>query len=339
MTKKQRMQDYLAGKPTDFVPLFPKISYAAAPLTGRTVGAFMTDPDAMAQSLVEACETFGWDAIGITTDISLNGMALGSEYLWSEDKPYVMKKRLMDRIGDIDRIVVPDPWEAPGHSQVLRATQKVRGLVGEDVYVQAWTNGPLNIASQLLDMTRLMMGMRGDTAPLHRLLRICADASIAFARELVRAGADAVAFGHAMASRNLISQEMYRTFALPYEQELVRAIQEEGGVAITHICGTIQPIISDIAENGSEIIDFDSVNQFAEMHSVVPNRFFRGDISPERMSQASPQEIRALVQALLREAKDTRKLILGTGCEVNTDVPKENLVAFVAAGREYGAFS
>ena len=59
----------LCPEKPDMLPVFPKISFATAKYAGYTVGQYMSDPSAMSQSVIAACERFGWDAVGITTDI------------------------------------------------------------------------------------------------------------------------------------------------------------------------------------------------------------------------------------------------------------------------------
>jgi uroporphyrinogen-III decarboxylase len=58
------------------------------------------------------------------------------------------------------------------------------------------------------------------------LLKICVSFVIESARQQVLAGADVIDLGDAVAS--LLSPQMYRNFALPYEQRIFCAVDELG---------------------------------------------------------------------------------------------------------------
>lgn len=334
MTGKERIYAVLNGTKPDMLPVFPKISFATAKYAGYTVGQYMSNPVAMCESVLAACHKFGWDGVGITTDISLDGMALGSKYQLNEDTPYTLKEHLLTSLDEVDKIVLRNPWECPGYSTVLQATQKAVETAGDHVFIQAWCNGPLNVSSQLYDLQELLMDTIDDPERVHRLLQICTEAAISHARELIRLGADAVAFGHATASPNVMSRESYCEFALPYEKKIVDAIHEKGGIAITHICGKIEKIVDKIAENGSDIIDFDSTNDIQTLlEKTNGKKVFRGNIAPVLFAEGTPEQIRAAVKELIARDAGSGKLLLGAGCEINLNTPDENLFAFMEAAR------
>lgn len=175
---------------------------------------------------------------------------------------------------------------------------------------------------------------RPDT--LHLLLETCAQTAIVYAKALAEAGADAIAFGHAMASPSVISRGQYKEFAAPYETRLIAAIHEAGAKAITHICGNIEPVADLIAQTGPDIIDFDHMCNIDVLKEEAPEAVFRGNIDPALLALGTPEQVRERVKELLATAEQGM-LILGTGCEVALNTPAENLHAFVKAGRDFGA--
>ena len=113
MTGKERIYAVLQGKKPDMLPVFPKISFATAKYAGYTVGQYMSDPSAMSQSVIAACERFGWDAVGITPDISLAGMPLGSKSQLKEDPPYTRKEPWLHSLDETDKLSFEIPGTAP----------------------------------------------------------------------------------------------------------------------------------------------------------------------------------------------------------------------------------
>jgi MtaA/CmuA family methyltransferase len=339
MTGKERICSLVNNEKPERVPIFPKIAYAST-LAARniSIGDFMINPVAMAEAIITAQQMFGWDGVGLTTDISINGMILGSEYEWHENAPYSIKKYLLDDIGEIERIKLKNPWGVSGGKVVLKAVEIVKEEIGQEAFIQAWTNGPLNVASQLINLDEILVAMITEPEKLHALLNICTEASVIYAKELIKTGADAINFGHAVASSSVISKDMYQEFALPYEKKIIEAIHSMGAIAMTHICGKIEPILDLVIENGSDIIDFDHDNDFNRLTQIV-NRpvVFRGNIDPELLSNGTPEQVYEKVKELILTAQNKSQLILGTGCEVQSNTPIENLKAFMDAGREFGS--
>lgn len=332
MTSKERVWAVLQGKESDRIPVCPKIAFATAQYANRTVGDYLSSPETIAECVIGAARKFGWDSIAPHTDISLDGMALGSEYQLCRDEPYRLKKHLMRSIDELEKVVIRDPWDCPGYSTVLRATELTIKEAGDEFFIQAWCNGPMNISSQLLDFQELLVSTIEDPEAVHALFELCTEATIRHARELVRLGVDAVAFGHATVSPNVASRKMYCEFGLPYEKRIVDAIHEKGGIAITHICGKIETIIDKIAENGSDVIDFDASNDIRYLiEKTNCQRVFRGNIDPVLFSHGTAEQVTAAVKALLARNNNSGKLLLGSGCEINLNTPEENLYAFVNA--------
>lgn len=339
MTSRERMQAVLCGQVPDYTPIFPKIAFSnVIACEGMRVIDYMTDPECMARACITAYRTFGWDGVALHTDIASEGMALGSRYTRPEHAPSELKHHLMRTLEDLQLVTVPDPTRTEPMKTVLAATRIVKEQIGAEAYVAAWTNGPLNVASQVLSLDELLMGLLDEPEAVHALLRRCTEVSAAYARELVKAGADCIAYGHATASSTVISREHYREFALPYEKQLVQAIHQSGAKAVTHICGNIEPIADLINQNGADIIDFDHACDIRSIRRKLgTEKPLRGNIDPTLLAFGTPQLVRAEVKALLQTAKKTKgRLILGTGCEVALNTPAENLHAFVDAGREFG---
>lgn len=340
ITGRERIFSVINNTKSGNIPIFPKISYATTLATESiSIGDFMVNSEAMAEAIITAQQMFGWDGVGLTTDISINGMILGSEYEWHEHEPYSMKKRLLCDFDDIEKIKLVNPWVAPGGKVVLKAVEIVEESIGEEVFVQAWTNGPLNVASQLIDLQEILIAMITEPEKLHELLEICTQASIMYAKALIEAGADAINFGHAVASSTVISKEMYQEFALPYEKRIIEAVHSMGAVAMTHICGKIEPTVDVISQNNSDIVDFDHDNDFNQLVQNSTRRIiFRGNIDPELLSNGTPDQVYEKVKELIQTAEKKDQLILGAGCEVQANTPIENLQAFMDAGREFGNY-
>lgn len=340
MNARERILAVLEHKMPDRVPVFPKISFATTnACPGVHVYDYLNDSDVMAECTMAAWRKFGWDGVAMHTSIAWSGIALGSQYVHPRDDIPHRTTCLIPEIGDeaaLEKVVVQEPEDVPVMKTVVDAVSLVRQKIGGETCIMAWVDGPLNIGSQLCPLDELLMGILEEPEFCHTLFARCVEQSKHYAKALVEAGADIIAFGHATASCSVVSREIYRTFALPYEKELVAYIHSLGAKAATHICGNIHPIADLIATNGSDIMDFDSVNDVSELIRTAPHMVLRGNLSPTLLATGTPEQIELETKKLLEATANFPGYLLSSGCEVNRNVPDENLCAMVRAVKQYG---
>ena len=160
MNSKQRMQALTDGKQPDMVPIFPKISFATIKsVPGMNFHDYTTSPEHMANAIISSARKYGYDAVGITTDIANEGMALGSIYERPADRPSKMVRYLLDTIDDYEKVVMTDPMSKEPTKTIIRATELVKKEIGDEIYITSWCNGPLNVASQLVPLEEVLIGM------------------------------------------------------------------------------------------------------------------------------------------------------------------------------------
>jgi MtaA/CmuA family methyltransferase len=164
--------------------------------------------------------------------------------------------------------------------------------------------------------------------------RIIIQNAIAFAAAQVKAGADMIGIGDAVAS--LIAPDMYKEFVLPLEQKLIAAIHSargrltaEAGAAVKlHICGNIKNHISYMAQSGADIIDVDWMVPLAKARELVgPEVTLCGNFNPAGvLFEGSPQDVADAARQCLKTGG--YKFILMPGCEVPPATPEKNIRAF-----------
>ncbi|MDA3957638.1 uroporphyrinogen decarboxylase family protein [Oceanispirochaeta sp.] len=81
MRPRERIECVLNNRTPDYIPIFPKISHAVCRvIKGMSMHDYMTDPRNMANAIIAAAKVYGWDGVGIMTDIANEGMAIGSKF-------------------------------------------------------------------------------------------------------------------------------------------------------------------------------------------------------------------------------------------------------------------
>ena len=134
----------------------------------------------------------------------------------------------------------------------------------------------------------------------------------------------------------MISPASYRAMQLPIEQDMARRIQPFG----IHHCGdNLHRIAPVYAETGAVYYEVGWGSDAAASRAALPDAFLNLRLDPVRMLQATPAEIAADTERLLRAAGPLEQVGV---CCINMDygTPDDNIFAMaevVKRYRRYGA--
>ncbi len=145
----------------------------------------------------------------------------------------------------------------------------------------------------------------------------------AFAKAQIHAGADLIGIGDAAAS--LVGPDIYRDFVFPAEKRLISTIQDAGAFVRLHICGNISPLFFFFCELGCDILDLDSMVSINDARSYTGrNQILSGNIDPVRvLRNGTPDSVLSEIATCQKNAGEN--YVVGAGCEIPRDTPKENL--------------
>jgi MtaA/CmuA family methyltransferase len=170
-----------------------------------------------------------------------------------------------------------------------------------------------------------MLDFFDDPGFVRDLFSFVIDLEFAFAKAQVQAGADVIGVGDAAAS--LVGPELYREFVWPFEQQLVGRIHSLGKPVRLHICGNTADLLSEIGRLRCEIVDLDFMVPLRQAREAMgASQILLGNVDPVRvMLRSTPG---AIEQALAQcHAEAGPRWIVGAGCEIPRETPRENLLA------------
>ncbi len=104
MTPKQRIGNFLMGKPIDRVPCVPLVLNHCARVLGVKVREFATDGAVMGRANVAAWRRYGHDLITIFTDTAILAEALGTRLKFPEDDAARVDRPAVAEPADADRL-------------------------------------------------------------------------------------------------------------------------------------------------------------------------------------------------------------------------------------------
>lgn len=336
MNSKQRCLATLAGEPDDRTPVFPLLMFFAADRAGISYREYAGDGSALAQAQLRARERFGVDAITACSDAFRVAADLGAEMAYPEDKPPYAVRPLVTGRGDLPRLRRLDPT-AKGSRMAdrLKAIAEMSGAVGEECLVLGWVDMPFAEACSACGVSEFMMMLTDAPGLAHAILEALTLTVIDFGVAQAKAGAHLVGAGDAAAS--MISPQMYREFALPYERRIAEAVHEAGGLMKLHICGNTSALLEDMVRSECDLFNVDHMVDFEKARDVftAAGKSYKGNLDPVAdMLQASPEQCRERCLDRLAKAAGTR-FMLSAGCEIPAGVTDEVFQAFCDAPREF----
>ncbi len=324
----------MRGDPVDRPPNFDIMMTFAAHFIRQPLSRYYLDYRILVEANLAVQEAFSLDLVQTISDPYREAVDFGLEVNFPEDGLPLRTKPLLCDPADLITLKGLDPGAGRRMSDRLQAVRRFKETVGNEIPIMGWVEGALAEANVLRGDTALMLDLYDRPDWVHELLECCVEVAIAFAKAQVRAGADIIGLGDAIASQ--ISPEMYREFALPYEKRIFAAVHEMGALARLHICGNTSRILALMPLTGADIIDPDwMVDPRTARESFGPGGpVICGNLDPVAgILKGDPETIRSLVKHSLENCGP--RCIHAASCEIPDSTPQANLRAQAEALAEY----
>ena len=335
MNSLERVVAAIKMEKPDRVPVTPLVISRALRVLGYTTDQCLYNPDKMAEAKVAASEKFDDDSVVAGTDLFVEAECMGSKVTVYEHTPVVTEYFLKDR-KDIDKLKVPDPASDGRMPFVCKEIELIKQKIGDTRVVVPVTGGPVTQASQLYGPEQLLIAMIEDPDWVHRLLRICTDASLAYWNALIKAGAHAIVLLEPFSANTILSPDQYEEFTAPYCKEIFENSWSQGVVGINHICADTSMIWDKMAGVGALGLQLDHVIDIGEAKKTVGHKIcISGNVHPvDYMAFSTPEKVYWKSREVIEKAAHGSGFVLGSGCDLNPNTPEENIFAMVQAGKD-----
>ncbi len=376
MSSLQRVATALSGGQPDRVPVTTlTISRALKEIGGPRPEAVMNNPQVMAEAKLAAHERYGDDIVVAGLDgCFVEAKAMGAEEKVSEHMPVVSEHRRVRAWADVDRLPTPPPSEFPRMRSVLDEADLLFKQVGSHTAVAVIVSGPFSTAGNLVGPENLARALIEAPDQVHKLLDKVTDYSIQY-HTAFAGRAHAVVVLEPMTATELTSPAHYQEFVFPYLQRTFQAIANAGLIPINHPCGDTTGILDMAVEVmpsvpmraihasfgqawtrprslkwvrqvvGDESLTADPGDPFSIMmlgvkKAVGKKTCIAGNIDPVGlMLDGTPEEVEAAVKRVIGYAGEGGGLIVCPGCDLNPNIPSENLKTLVEAAKKYGTYN
>ncbi|GAG05832.1 unnamed protein product, partial [marine sediment metagenome] len=245
----------------------------------------------LVQAQLAVTKAFNLDQISAISDPWREASAYGMEFEYPPEGVGRPKEVFIKTQDDISKVKLLDIENAERTKQRIESVRKMAAEVGQTHSVLGWVEGPLAEYADLRGVENAMLDLIDKPELFIKAGEVIVQNAIAFAVAQIKAGADMIGIGDAVAS--LIAPNMYKEFVLPLEQKLIAAVHEAGAAVKLHICGNIKNHISYMAQSGADIIDVDWMVPLAKARELIgPEVTLCGNFNPAGvLFEGSPQDV------------------------------------------------
>jgi len=333
MNSLERVHNRLQGFAVDRPPNFDIMMTFAAHHAGHRLREYYLDHRVLVESNLKAVSDFDLDIVQAISDPYREAADLGLAVEFPDDGLPVNTHPLLATPEHLQKLTPIHPEDGRRMSDRIAAVESFQTEVGGVIPIMGWVEGALAEAADLRGMMNLMIDLHDRPEWVKQLLELLVEIEVEFARAQVHAGADIIGLGDAVASQ--ISRDMYREFALPYEQRIFQAVKKMGAIARLHICGDTTHLVEDMKSSGADIVDLDwMVDLAAVSASFGDHPVLCGNFDPVAvMLRGTEQQVYEATHACLQAGGE--RCFSMAGCEIPDQTPVENLHAQSRALRDF----
>ena len=316
-THRERIQACLNGEKTDRTPI---ALWRHFPVDDQ-------NPETLAASTLHFQETYDFDIVKVTPASSFAVKGWGVEDKWMDDTEGSRRytKRVITEPADWEKLSVLEP-SSPHLSGQLACLRLIRqNLSSETPLIQTIFN-PLSQAKNLAGNDVLLAHIRTHPAAVLKGLETIARTTSKFIEAAIETGIDGVFYAVQHAQASMISLDEYKTFSLPYDQQVLKSTEDLW-------CNMIHLHGKDIYFSLMRLFNFQIVNwhdretfpSLAEAQSLFKGTLC-GGLRQDSLVLENQAKIKEEAVDAIRQTKG-RKFILGTGCVVPISASHGNLIA------------
>ncbi len=340
MNGYQRIESALKGVRPDSIPIMLHNFLMAAAEAGFSQAEYRSDPQKIAESFIKAIETYEYDGILIDVDTVTLADAVGVPVDFPENEPARSHKGMLKHIADVGQLASVD---LENHKRVMVLLESVRLLKDHfknEIYIRGnCDQAPFSLASSMRTPQNWMMDLIDSPGYVIDLLEYCTKISCQMIKLMVQTGADMVSNGDSPAGPSMISPNMYREFALPYEKRCVDEAHRGGVPYALHICGDTTLILEDMLKTGTDAVELDYLTDIEKVKSTCQDKVcFIGNIDPSGvLALGTVEDVKRKTEELISVYRDSPRFILNAGCAIPRTTPSENLFAMIDTARNFVA--
>ena len=297
-------------------------------------------PDAGAQIILDTCDRLNVDIVyGGRAIPHIILRAMGGEINNSRvGLPGEVIQKPIQELEEIRNWTVDQVMENLRRDEeyqlLLKQTRIIAEKTGKERFTGVGSFGPFTTAAQLVGVNEFMMYLSDEDEEdlVREVLEFSEEVVYHLTMDFLESGGNLVYIAEPVSSGDLISEDYFETYSLPYLKQLNDRLSEKCPYMLLHICGKTMERISALKDSGIAIFSVDSLDLEEALKRADGKITIMGTLSPVRvLEQECPEEIYQKAQNLVQTAGLFGGFILAPGCDLTPDTPYEHIEAMVRA--------
>ncbi|HYB72972.1 MAG TPA: uroporphyrinogen decarboxylase family protein [Candidatus Sulfotelmatobacter sp.] len=317
MTKRERIEAAVHGRPVDRVPISFWRHFPEAEM----------DAESLAEALAAFQRRYDLDFVKMMPNATYATEDWGCETAYTGDPMGARKvlKGVVHESDDWRRIRPVDPRDG-AFGREVRCVGLLRKAVGEGTPIVQTVFNPLSVAYKL-GGERVLEDIRRPPAALHTALQAIAETLRGFVKACLQAGADGIFFATQLASEKFCSAGKYREFGRPYDLQVLEAA-EGSGFSVLHLHGAdiFFDLVADYPVHAVNWHDRRVPPSLAEARERYSRCFVGGMNETETLPRGPASRVREEVLDAIAQVQG-RGVIVGPGCVFPVGTPEAHLEA------------
>jgi len=250
------------------------------------------------------------------------------------------KKYTKPTLENIKNLKIPDfknDLRMPIH---LEALSKIKSVLGDTVCLTSRLASPFDAAAFIFGITDTLMLTIENKDLLNRAMDFFLEMEAIWAKEVIKAGADAIWISACQESSKFISPKTFEEFAAQGAKDISAFIKKEGGISYFHGAESSKPHLEIAADLGFDIINIGEGIDIKEAKDIIGKKVcISGNLST----------IKTLMNGTIEDVeKETKRIMLdgmnGGGYIFNTEentpvqVTERNIKKMIETARKYGIY-
>jgi uroporphyrinogen-III decarboxylase len=198
---------------------------------------------------------------------------------------------------------------------------------------------PFEILCGARSMTQFYMDLYRRPDKVKSAMDVMIRSQIEAACEMAEvSGVNRIWVGGWRSASGLIAPNLWDRFVFPYFKEMTWALAEKGVVSILHFDQDWTRDLERLLDFPPRkcILNIDGMTDIREAKKILGGHMaIMGDIPSALLKTGTPDDVYNYVRELIHDIGPTG-FLLAPGCEAPIDAKAENMVAYVAAGHDFG---
>jgi uroporphyrinogen decarboxylase len=174
-----------------------------------------------------------------------------------------------------------------------------------------------------------LQDMRQNPEEMKAGLEIITEATIRFTQAVLQAGADGVFFATQGASSQVMTEDEYKEFGVPYDVRVLQAVRDEGKINLIHVHG--DDVFWDLAATYPvDMINWHDRTTFPNLSQAKArfNGVLVGGIERTEISTGAPELARSQASDAIQQTGG-RRHVVAPSCVIPTNTPEANVWAVI----------